>query len=404
MSKELIVVLNNGGDTAAIAKCVRDLGLYCEIQDDVLYKPYLKGVIVAWESGSQKDDLPDVDVPFFHVTRIDEHLSEDIKSFCFRICECRTSFSMDQFIESSIAGIKNTVGDKKVLLALSGGTDSAVCAMLIHKAIGKNLTCIFVDHGLMRKGEPAMIEEIFKKTYDINLIMVDAKQRYYDLLRGVTDPEQKRKIIGNEFIRVFEEEASKLGQIDYLAQGTIYPDVIESESSSLIKSHHNVGGLPERTDFKGYIEPLRSLFKPEVRECGRALGLPEEITERQPFPGPGLGVRVIGEITAEKIRILQDADFIFRSEIESAQFKRPGQYFAVLTDMRSVGIRDGKRTYGYTLALRAVNSTDFMTGTIAEIPYELLNRIVNRITDEVVEIGRAVYDVTGKPPGTVEWE
>jgi GMP synthase (glutamine-hydrolysing) len=313
---------------------------------------------------------------------------------------------MDDFIEKSVMQYSEQLKGQKVLLALSGGVDSSVAALLLNKAIGHDLVCVFVDHGLLRKDEADYIEKTFRERFDLNLIRVDAKERFLNKLKGVKDPEEKRKIIGNEFIRVFEEEALKIKDIDYLAQGTIYPDVIESGKgdSATIKSHHNVGGLPDKISFKEIIEPLRELFKDEVREVGIRLGLPEDLVYRQPFPGPGLAVRIIGEITEEKINILQEADEVFRKEIMDADIDKPQQYFAVLTDLRTVGVMGDERTYGYTLALRAVSTDDFMTAEWSRLPYELLEKASNRITNEVEGISRAVYDITSKPPGTIEWE
>ena len=330
-----------------------------------------------------------------------------IKNFLYNVCKCSGDWVMSSFVEDSIKSLKEKIGDKKALCALSGGVDSSVAAVLLSKAIGKNLTCIFVDHGLLRKNEGDEVEEIFTKYYDLNFVRVNAKDRFLDKLAGVTDPEKKRKIIGEEFIRVFEEEAKKLGTIDYLVQGTIYPDVIESGlgKSAVIKSHHNVGGLPEHVDFKEIVEPLRSLFKDEVRKTGLELGIPEKLVYRQPFPGPGLAIRIIGDITEDKLNILKDADSIFREEIANANLHRNiNQYFAVLTNLKSVGVMGDERTYDYTVALRAVETTDFMTGVWSKIPYEVLEKVSSRIVNEVKHVNRVVYDITSKPPATIEWE
>ena len=330
-----------------------------------------------------------------------------IKNFLYNVCKCSGDWVMSSFVEDSIKSLKEKIGDKKALCALSGGVDSSVAAVLLSKAIGKNLTCIFVDHGLLRKKEGDEVEEIFTKYYDLNFVRVNAKDRFLEKLAGVTDPEKKRKIIGEEFIRVFEEEAKKLGTIDFLVQGTIYPDVIESGlgKSAVIKSHHNVGGLPEHVDFKEIVEPLRSLFKDEVRKTGLELGIPEKLVYRQPFPGPGLAIRIIGDITEDKLNILKDADSIFREEIANANLHRNiNQYFAVLTNLKSVGVMGDERTYDYTVALRAVETTDFMTGVWSKIPYEVLEKVSSRIVNEVKHVNRVVYDITSKPPATIEWE
>ena len=324
------------------------------------------------------------------------------------ICECKRDWNMSSFVEESVKQLKEKIGDKKALCALSGGVDSSVAAVLLNKAIGKNLTCIFVDHGLLRNNEGDEVEHVFRNQYDINLIRVNAKDRFLSKLAGITDPEKKRKIIGEEFIRVFEEEAKKIGKVDFLVQGTIYPDVIESGGSGkgqTIKSHHNVGGLPDYVDFEEIIEPLRDLFKDEVRKTGLELGIPENLVYRQPFPGPGLAIRVIGDITDEKLEILKEADFIFREEIANAGLDRNlNQYFAVLTNLKSVGVMGDGRTYDYTLALRAVETSDFMTATWAKIPYEILEKVSSRIVNEIKNINRVVYDITSKPPATIEWE
>lgn len=329
-----------------------------------------------------------------------------LHNFLYRVCGCTGDWTMKQYAQTAIAQIRETVGDKKILLGLSGGVDSSVAAALLSKAVGSQLTCIFVDHGLMRKNEGDEVVAAFKD-WDINFVRVNAEQRFLDKLAGVSEPEAKRKIIGEEFIRVFEAEAKKIGTVDYLAQGTIYPDVIESGTgdAAVIKSHHNVGGLPDYVDFKEIIEPLRMLFKDEVRALGTELGLPDYLVWRQPFPGPGLAIRVIGEITKDKLETLRDADYIFREEIAKAGLDRDiHQYFAVLTSMRSVGVMGDFRTYDYTLALRGVTTTDFMTADFARIPYEILEKISSRIVNEVKNINRVVYDITTKPPATIEFE
>lgn len=329
-----------------------------------------------------------------------------LSNFLFNICELKEDWSMASFAEDQIKAIKEKVGDKKVICALSGGVDSSVAAVLVHKAIGKQLTCIFVDHGLLRKDEGDQVEKIFKEQFDMNLIRVNAKDRFLGKLSGVEDPEKKRKIIGEEFIRVFEEEAKKLGEISFLVQGTIYPDIVESgtNTSATIKSHHNVGGLPEDMEFK-LIEPLRELFKDEVRAVGEELGIPHKLVWRQPFPGPGLAIRVLGEITEEKLEITREADAIFREEIANAKLDESiWQYFACLPNIRSVGVMGDERTYCHTIALRAVTSSDAMTSEWARIPYEVLDKVSRRIVNEVHGVNRIVYDVTSKPPATIEWE
>lgn len=330
-----------------------------------------------------------------------------IRNFIFKVCGCKADWNVGDFAESSIEKYRRELKGKKVLLALSGGVDSSVAAVLLHKAIGDGLTCVFVDHGLLRKDEGDYVESLFKGKFGLNLIRVNARERFLEKLAGVTEPEKKRKIIGEEFIRVFEEQARRIGDIEVLAQGTIYPDVVESGKgkAATIKSHHNVGGLPENMLFSEIVEPLRLLFKDEVREIGLKLGLPENMVFRQPFPGPGLGVRVIGEITEEKLAILREADAIFREEMAKGGCKKlSNQYFAVITDCRSVGVMGDFRTYGYTVALRAVTTDDFMTAAWTRLPYEVLEAASSRITNEVKNVTRVVYDITSKPPATVEWE
>jgi GMP synthase (glutamine-hydrolysing) len=333
-----------------------------------------------------------------------------LSNFVYEVCGCAGDWKMDSFVETSIAALREKIGKGKVLCALSGGVDSSVAAVMLSKAIGDQLTCVFVDHGLLRKNEGDEVEEVFgpKGSYKLNFIRVNVQDRFFEKLSGVEEPESKRKIIGEEFIRVFEEEAKKIGTVDFLVQGTIYPDVVESGvggESVVIKSHHNVGGLPDYVDFKEIIEPLRDLFKDEVRKAGIELGIPEKLVFRQPFPGPGLGIRIIGEVTAEKVKIVQEADAIYREEIAKAGIERSiGQYFAALTNMRSVGVMGDERTYDYAIALRAVNTIDFMTAEAAELPWEVIGKVTSRIVNEVKHVNRVFYDCTGKPPATIEFE
>lgn len=424
---ELIIVLDLGGRyTQRIARNIRDLGVYSELHPHTITAEQIKelspmGIILSGDGNveegkalSSDQRIFDLGIPVLNSAELSAELenqsaqSEEnaLRHFIFEVCGCTGDWNMETFIDQQITAIRQTVGERKVLCALSGGVDSSVVAALIHRAIGDQLTCIFVDHGLLRKGESESVMETFAEKFRMNVIKIDASQRFLSKLKGVADPEQKRKIIGNEFIYVFEEESSKLKGMDFLAQGTLYTDIIESGTATgqTIKSHHNVGGLPENMKFE-LIEPLKMLFKDEVRQLGEKLGLPRDIVWRQPFPGPGLGIRVIGEITEEKLAIVRESDYILREEIKKAGLdKEIWQYFTTLPDMRSVGVKDAARTYDYTVGIRAVTSVDGMTADWARIPYDVLEKISTRICQEVPGVNRVVYDITSKPPATIEWE
>ena len=413
MKNEKLLLLDFGGlNNQTFARLVRDCSVYCEvhpytmsIEDIKKFDP--KGIVLIDEEKELvNNEIYNLGLPVFSVNNENK---DQLKDFAIKECGCKCDWTVSDFVNNTIEDIKEKVGNGKVLLALSGGVDSSVCAVLLSKAIGKQLTCVFVDHGLMRKNEADEVESIFgpEGKYDLNFIRVNAQQRFYTKLAGVTDPEQKRKIIGAEFIRVFEEEAKKIVKVDFLAQGTIYPDIIESGigKQKVIKSHHNVGGLPSVVDFKEIVEPLKLLFKDEVRKAGLELGLPEYLVFRQPFPGPGLGVRIIGEITEEKVKIVQNADFIYREEIQKAGLdKQFSQYFAAITNLRSVGVKNHVRTYDYAIALRAVITSDFMSAQWGRIPYDVLDEISARIVNEVEGVNRVLYDCTSKPPATIEFE
>ncbi len=422
MKYELVLIINLGGsNNQMLARQVRDNHVYCEVAPygitaSELKKRNPKGIIFSADDiesakKENQDLIKEIEVlniptTFTQGVKTDED-NENLRSFLYDTCNCAKGWKMEDFAKNTIAQLKEKLQGKKVLCALSGGVDSSVAAVLIHQAIGKDLTCIFVDHGLMRKNEGDEVETIFGREFDMNLIRVNAEEQFLAKLAGVSDPEGKRMIIGEEFIRIFEAEAKKIGKVDFLVQGTIYPDIIESGTKEelAVKSHHNVGGLPDHVDFEEIIEPLSMLFKDEVREVGRAIGIPEFLVARQPFPGPGLGIRVIGDLTKEKLDMLREVDYIYRDEVAKAGLdKEIWQYFAVLTNLQTVGVTDNKRTYSYTVALRGVTSVDGMSADWARIPHDVLAKMSTRITTEVTGVNRVVYDITAKPPATIEWE
>ena len=429
MKQDMIVVLDLGStENPRLAREIRDLGVYSEIHphditvDELKALPNVKGIILNGGPNRIVDgveidvskDVYNYEVPVLLVDHKDDspwpqdeaERKEALSNFVFGLCGAQANWNMENFIADQVELIRQQVGDKKVLLALSGGVDSSVVAALLIKAIGKQLTCVHVNHGLLRKGEPEQVVTVFRDEMDANLVYVDAVDRFLDKLAGVSDPEEKRKIIGVEFIRVFEEEARKLDGIEFLGQGTIYPDIIESGTKTVkaVKSHHNVGGLPEDLDF-ALVEPLKMLFKDEVRACGKALGLPDSMVYRQPFPGPGLGVRCLGAITRDRLEAVRESDAILREEFANAGLEgKVWQYFTVVPDFKSVGVKDHQRTFDWPVILRAVNTVDAMTATIEEVPFSLLKKITDRITNEVPGINRVLYDLTPKPSGTIEWE
>ncbi len=435
MKQDMILILDLGSEeNASLAREIRALGVYTEIHphdislDELNKLPSVKGVIL--NGGKNRvvdgiaidvsDEIYNCGIPMIAVDhnthgkcteiasfgKCEKCREKSLSKFVFDKCGCGKNWNMENFIADQIELIKNQVGDRKVLLALSGGVDSSVVAALLIKAIGKNLTCVHVNHGLLRKGEPEQVIRVFRDEMDANLVYVDAVDRFLDKLQNVSEPEQKRKIIGAEFIRVFEEEARKVENVDFLAQGTIYPDILESgtKTAKIVKSHHNVGGLPDDLQFE-LVEPLKMLFKDEVRACGEALGLPKNMVYRQPFPGPGLGVRCLGAITRDRLEAVRESDAILREEFASAGLQgKVWQYFTLIPDIKSVGVRDNARSMEWPVVIRAVNTVDAMTAEIEPIPYDLLNKITRRIITEVKGVNRVLYDITPKPTGTIEWE
>jgi len=417
---DCVVILDFGAINAQMAaKAVRALNIYCEVLPCTATAERVRALnpkALIYQRGEScgertlgREPLADVaalGLPVLDLLNAPCN-SVTLKHFLVDVCAFAQDWTTERFIEESIADLRAQIGDKQVLLAMSGGVDSSVCAVLLHRAVGKQLTCVFVDHGLMRKDEPQQVKEIFRDAFGINLIAIDAETRFLKRLEGITDPEAKRKAIGEEFIRVFEEEAAKLGTLDYLVQGTIYPDIIESgwDGGKPVKAHHNVGGLPDRIAFKGIVEPVKYLFKDEVRNVGEALGLPAIVTHRQPFPGPGLGVRCLGELTKDKLDTLRDADAIFRRAMADKGFdKESHQFFAALTNVRTVGVTNDERTYGYVICLRAIQTPDFMTASVLPLPTDFLIEVATEIATTVKGCNRVVYDITPKPPATIEWE
>ncbi len=425
MKQDMIAILDLGGENnSALAREIRALGVYSEIYahdvsaDFLKNAANLKGIILNGGPNNVVDGKEiDVDASVYEIgvpvasighkkARCAEIASDELRSFVFGTCKCSANWNMENFIADQVELLKKQIGDKKVLLALSGGVDSSVVAALLIKAIGKQLVCVHVNHGLLRKGEPEQVIKVFREQMGATLIYSDSVDRFLDKLAGVSDPEQKRKIIGAEFIRVFEEEARKLDGIDFLAQGTIYPDIVESgtKTNKTVKSHHNVGGLPDDLKFE-LVEPLKYLFKDEVRACGKALGLPDDMVYRQPFPGPGLGVRCLGAITRDRLEAVRESDAILREEFAKAGLQgKVWQYFTLIPDTKSVGVKDGARSYEWPVVIRAVNTVDAMTATIEHIDWPILDKITNRIITEVKGVNRVCYDLTPKPTGTIEWE
>ena len=411
MKHELALILDFGSENRQqTAKIVRGLDIYCEVLPASTPAEHIAArnpkAVILQGGGSVPAPVLELKVPILDLRGAPCDAAA-LKKFLVDKAGFSCDWDTAAFVNGAVESIRAQVGDGNVLLGMSGGIDSSVCALLLHKAVGQRLACVFVDHGCMRLNEPAEVADVFQKQFGLNLICVDARDRFLNALKGVADPEQKRVIIGEEFLRVFEEEARKLGRLDYFAQGTIYPDIIESgkEGGKNVKSHHNVGGLPDRIDFKGIVEPVKHLFKDEVRKAAAFLGLPPAIAQRQPFPGPGLAVRCLGALTRERLDLLRVADEIFREEVLSANLPEPpGQYFAVLTGDRSVGVINGGRAYGNTIALRAVDTRDFMQARATRLPYELLDRVAERITREAPAVTRVVLDITPKPPATIEWE